>query len=87
MNTKWERFSPCIQELSVTPWVEVNVYDPVLYKHDLDNFKDWGWDIIMGGEPVSKGRAKTEVLAKRVSELELIKLFREFGKALDYDVE
>lgn len=86
MKTKWIEFSREIQEWKLTSWLEANVYNPSIYECE-ENYKDWGWDIITESETLGIGRAKTEMLAKRAAERELVKLFRQLGKALDYDVE
>lgn len=86
MKAKWERFDIQIQELVVTDWIEANVFDPSVYMY-RENPKDWGWDVMAGDQTLGHGRVKTEKSARRAAERELIKLFRQLGKALDYDVE
>ena len=86
MKTKWKRLNDEIQEWKVTSWFAANVYVPSLYRYE-ENDRYWGWDIGPDCEVLKRGRAKTEKLAKQAAERELIKLFRELGKALDYDVE
>lgn len=86
MKAKWKKFDSHCQELMVTSWIEANVFDPSIYTYG-ENPGDWGWDIWVEGKTLGEGRAKTERSAKRAAERELIKLFRQLGKALDYDVE
>ncbi len=86
MKARWKKFGNMVQELQLTDWVEANVFDASMYLH-RENPKDWGWNVSIGYDSIRKGRAKTESLAKQAAERELVKLFRQLGKALDYDVE
>lgn len=84
MKAKWKKFDDEIQEFRLANWIEANVFAPSVCSA---NPKNWTWNVDIGYKEFTQGRAKTESLAKQAAERELVKLFRELGKALDYDVE
>ncbi len=86
MKANWEKFGVDTQELVVTSLIEANLFGPSAYMYG-ENPSYWSWNVTVGDQVFSEGQAKTESLVKRIVERELIKLFRELGKALDYDVE